>query len=89
MDLFRARVAKSGDRSALRHKVGSAWQDISWNEWDRRARQLALGLAAVGVLPGDRCSILSSTRAEWVIADMAILLAVAAGRRGMARPQPL
>lgn len=40
--------------------------------WDR-VRELALGLKAVGVAPGDRVAILSSTRYEWTLADLAIL----------------
>lgn len=36
-------------------------------------RDLALGLAAVGVRPGDRVALLCENRPEWLIADFAIL----------------
>jgi long-chain acyl-CoA synthetase len=75
LELFNARVAQSGDRVALRYKAGAEWKSISWNDWAKQARRMALGLAALGVGPGDRVSILSATRPEWVFADIAILMA--------------
>jgi long-chain acyl-CoA synthetase len=73
--MFASRVARSGDRVALRHKDGGAWKTTSWNEWAARSRRIALGLAAKGVEPGERVAVLSSTRIEWVLADLGILLA--------------
>jgi long-chain acyl-CoA synthetase len=75
LEMFRDRVAKSGDRVALRSKVGNEWKSISWNEWAERSRRLALALVQAGVEQGDRVSILSSTRPEWVVADIGILMA--------------
>ena len=40
-----------------------------------RIRTLSLGLAALGVQPGDRVALMSDSRPEWVIADLAILTA--------------
>ena len=39
------------------------------------AREIAAGLVARGVLPGDRICLVSQTRMEWVLCDLAILLA--------------
>ena len=49
-------------------------------EWSNRqlfdeVRDLSLGLGALGVRPRDRVAILSDSRPEWVIADLAILTA--------------
>ena len=49
-------------------------------EWSNRqlfdeVRDLSLGLEALGVRPRDRVAILSDSRPEWVIADLAILTA--------------
>jgi long-chain acyl-CoA synthetase len=74
-DMFRSRVSQSGDRVALRYKAEGVWRTISWNEWAARSKKVALGLIALGVEPGDRVAILSSTRPEWAISDIAILLA--------------
>ena len=38
-----------------------------------RIKSVALGLAALGIRPGDRVALLSENRPEWSIADMAIL----------------
>ena len=40
-----------------------------------RIRTLSLGLAALGVKRGDRVALMSDSRPEWVIADLAILTA--------------
>ena len=38
-----------------------------------RVKNVALGLAGLGVRPGDRIALLSENRPEWSIADLAIL----------------
>jgi long-chain acyl-CoA synthetase len=45
----------------------------TWEEVGERVRFLALGLMALGAEKGDRISIMSRTRAEWVEADLALL----------------
>lgn len=47
----------------------------SSNDLFDRIRTLSLGLAALGVKPGDRVALMSDSRPEWVIADLAILTA--------------
>jgi long-chain acyl-CoA synthetase len=73
--MFQNRVAKYGDRAAQRVKRGGRWQDISWREHDTRVREVSLGLIALGVQPGEKVALLSSSRAEWVTFDIAILSA--------------
>ncbi len=43
-----------------------------------RVRDLSLGLSALGIGAGDRVAIISESRPEWLIADLAILTAGAA-----------
>jgi long-chain acyl-CoA synthetase len=73
--LFAARVAERGTKVALKTKRGGAWEPTTWNEWDRRARVVASELLASGVEKGDRVAVSASTREEWVVADVAVLLA--------------
>jgi long-chain acyl-CoA synthetase len=45
----------------------------STRDWFDRVRDLALGLASLGVATGDRVVIMSESRPEWLTADLAIL----------------
>ena len=72
------RVARSGDKLAYRHKLDGAWRDLSWKEADAQARELAAGLCSLGIRASDRVAILATTRLEWMLSDLAILMAGAA-----------
>ncbi len=48
---------------------------VSSQELFERIRDLSLGLGALGVAPGDRVAIVSESRPEWIMCDMAILAA--------------
>jgi long-chain acyl-CoA synthetase len=75
VEMFESRVTKSGALPALRVKEGGAWRARTWREWDTASREIGAGLRALGVENGDRVCILAGTRAEWVEADVGILLA--------------
>jgi long-chain acyl-CoA synthetase len=64
---------KHAKDDALNHKSGNEWINISAAEFVDRVRHVALGLADLGVKPGDRVALLSENRPEWSIADLAIL----------------
>ena len=64
---------KHGKEDALNHKSADDWINISAAEFVDRVRHVALGLAELGVKPGDRVALLSENRPEWSIADLAIL----------------
>ena len=75
VQVFEDQVTRRGDATALTFKRGGSWQTMSWKELGRRVRDVADGLASLGVKPGDRVSILGDTCAEWIIADVAIMSA--------------
>ena len=75
VDVFNARALASAGKVALRHKEGGAWKPTTWTEWARAAREIAGGLAELGVAPGDRVAILAATRREWALCDVGILTA--------------
>jgi long-chain acyl-CoA synthetase len=58
---------------ALNHKRGGEWLHLSAEIFVERVRAVALGLARLGIKPGDRVALLSENRPEWSIADLAIL----------------
>ncbi|MEP6568718.1 MAG: long-chain fatty acid--CoA ligase [Acidobacteriota bacterium] len=64
---------KHGKQDALNHKLGSNWINITAETFVERVRNVALGLADLGIKPGDRIALLSENRPEWSIADLAIL----------------
>ena len=73
--LFFGRVEKYGDRAALLCKRQGAYHPISWAEYGRQVRDLALGLISLGVEPGQNVALLSLNCPEWMISDLAILAA--------------
>jgi long-chain acyl-CoA synthetase len=73
--LFLERVAKTPGDEAFRQPVGKAWASLTWRETEARVRAIACGLRALGLASEERCAILSSTRLEWALADLAILCA--------------
>jgi long-chain acyl-CoA synthetase len=75
---FFDRVAKTPDREAYRYPVGDHWESVTWKETGDRVTRLAAGLLALGVESEQRVAIASSTRYEWVLADLAILATGAA-----------
>lgn len=70
---FQDTAERRGEEPCLRYKKDKIWRDISWNETLKRIQTLAEALKKSGIAKGDRVSILSSTRFEWALYDMAIL----------------
>ncbi|HEX2154009.1 MAG TPA: AMP-binding protein [Acidimicrobiia bacterium] len=56
---------------AMREKDYGIWQEITWSELWEKVRLAAHALLAIGVEPGDRVSIHSEDRPEWIILDFA------------------
>src|SRR5262245_6606471 len=48
-------------------------EGLSSKEVFERVRELALGFRSLGVVPGDRVALISESRPEWVMCDLAIL----------------
>lgn len=61
------------ERPMLMQKVDGVYTGISYKEYRRNVELFALGLASLGVKKGDRVSIISENRPEWVVADMAMV----------------
>src|SRR6185436_8537611 len=78
VEAWRNRVSADRDRVAFRFREGGAWATMSWGQADEAAREIAAGLAALGVGRADTVCLLSQTRLEWVLCDVGILLAGAA-----------
>ncbi len=75
VEVFHNRVRVSGPQEAMWGKGPGGWYALTWKEAGDRARRIACGLHALGLDKGSRCSILATTRPEWVLIDMGILAA--------------
>ncbi|MET0758729.1 MAG: long-chain fatty acid--CoA ligase [Mycobacterium sp.] len=60
------------DHVIFQRLVDGAWTDVTCAQAASQIRSAALGLIAEGVKPGDRVALLSATRYEWPILDLAI-----------------
>jgi long-chain acyl-CoA synthetase len=74
-ELFLDRVAKSSSLEAYRFPKGDSWESVTWKQAGDRVTTLAAGLLALGVQPEQRVGIASSTRYEWILADLAVMCA--------------
>jgi long-chain acyl-CoA synthetase len=72
------RVAAYPSKEAFRYVEGDRWVSLSWSQTKDKVFQLAAGLLALGIEPQERVAIASSTRMEWVLADLAIMCAAGA-----------
>jgi len=68
-------AARLGEAPAYFTRGETAWQPTSWRVFAEQVRHAAGGLVALGVKPGDRVAILAYNRPEWVIADLATMMA--------------
>jgi long-chain acyl-CoA synthetase len=75
---FLDRVAKSPDAEAYRYPKGDGWESVTWQETGAQVERIAAGLLALGIEPEQRVGIASSTRFEWILADLANMCAGAA-----------
>ncbi|MER5600622.1 AMP-dependent synthetase/ligase [Streptomyces sp. NPDC002265] len=83
--LFLDRVAATPDAEAYRYPVVADsgqgpddWKSLSWAQAAERVFAIAAGLIELGVQPEQRVALASSTRVEWILADLGILCAGAA-----------
>ena len=63
------------DAVALRRRVDDAWVDVTYAAFTAQVVDVARGLVASGIEPGDRIALLSRTRYEWTLFDYAIVAA--------------
>ncbi|MGY4994050.1 AMP-dependent synthetase/ligase [Streptomyces sp. 900105245] len=80
--LFLERVAATPDAEAYRYPVPPAsgqgpdeWRSLSWAQAAERVYAVAAGLIELGVQPEQRVALASSTRVEWILADLGIMCA--------------
>ena len=73
--LMLARAAELGPRTAMRVKELGLWRDITWAQYGDRVRQVAMGLAALGLEPGQTVAVIGENCPEWLYTDMGAMAA--------------
>ena len=71
-DLIKRNAAEAPDSAAFARKVGGRWTDVTSARFLAEVYEVAKGLIAAGIEPGDRIALMSRTRYEWTLVDFAI-----------------
>ena len=71
--MFYDQAERYSGQPFLWRKVAGEWQALTWKDVADRTRALAHGLRALGIGRGDRVALVSESRPEWFIADLAIM----------------
>jgi long-chain acyl-CoA synthetase len=74
-DIPRRLEAEVRKPDQLLFKSQRAWRPLASVEFVARIRDVAIGLRAAGIRPGDRVALLSENRPEWGTTDYAVLSA--------------
>lgn len=71
-EMFFRRSGRYGDKPRYRVFREGTWQEFTWRDMETAVREIAAGLIALGLEPGQRAAIFSGTRPEWLEADLGI-----------------
>ena len=73
---FLATARRRAGAEAFRFpRADGSWESLTWAATAQRARELGAGFLALGVGVEDRVAIACSTRIEWILADLGVLVA--------------
>ncbi len=71
-DMLPRAVEQFGNRVAQKHKVAGEWRDVTFAEVSEIVSEIGRGLIDLGLEPGERVSMLCTTRVEWTWCSLAI-----------------
>jgi long-chain acyl-CoA synthetase len=72
-DLIVLAAKKHATLPAVRYKRGDEWVDVSYDQLGTIVKEIALGLASIGIARSDKVGILAHTRPEWTYSDFGVL----------------
>lgn len=72
--MFLNRIEEGGDSVRYLVPHEGRWDPMTYREVGSAVREMANGLMALGLSRGDKVAILSGTRVEWCLADIAVIL---------------
>jgi long-chain acyl-CoA synthetase len=71
-DMVWANADRFGDAISFRRRVDGSWVDLTTVDFATQVRDVAKGLIAAGLHPGDRVALLSAARYESALLDFAV-----------------
>src|SRR5688572_7382844 len=71
-DIVSLAAERFGEQPAARFKRDGEWTDLSYTALSEIVSEVARGLIALGLEPGERVALLCTTRVEWTYADFGI-----------------
>ena len=71
-DLVPHHAASDPDLRMLSRRDGASWVAVTASELLVEVEEVARGLVAAGVQPGDRVALMAKTRYEWTLVDLAV-----------------
>jgi long-chain acyl-CoA synthetase len=69
--MLRLNAREHGREIALREKDLGLWREFTWNDYQGRVREFALGMIELGLGRGDVIGIIGDNRPDWVAAEIA------------------
>src|ERR1700686_3727442 len=69
--LLRLNASEYGGELALREKDLGLWKRFTWNDYQSRVHEFALGMVELGLGRGDVIGIIGDNRPDWVSAEIA------------------
>jgi long-chain acyl-CoA synthetase len=71
-DPLESAATETPERVLFARLVDEVWLDVTAREFHRDVTEVAKGLIATGIEPGDKVGLMSRTRYEWTVTDYAI-----------------
>ncbi|MFT5592877.1 MAG: long-chain acyl-CoA synthetase [Oceanicoccus sp.] len=72
---FYKAVEEQPNRVYLRQPINGVYKELTWSEVEVVARKMAFQLTLLGIDKGDKVALWSKNCAQWVMADLAIMMA--------------
>ncbi|OQW58694.1 MAG: AMP-dependent synthetase [Proteobacteria bacterium SG_bin9] len=69
--MLRLNAKEHGREIALREKDLGLWRTFTWNDYQTRVRDFALGMIELGLGKGDVVGVIGDNRPDWVAAEIA------------------
>ncbi|MBI3699054.1 MAG: long-chain fatty acid--CoA ligase [Afipia sp.] len=69
--MLRLNAKEHGREIALREKDFGLWRTFTWDDYQNRTRDFALGMIELGLQRGDVVAIVGDNRPDWVAAEVA------------------